>query len=195
MASATLLQAVSSGSPRLCVFPPDQQHLLQRAEVAPGDLSRVAKLVAGRMPDQSDPHQVLASFRLQQDAGVHIGTVIRVPLYAASQRNAAPSGTDVRPVGPEVTLRVVGIEAAEVEFPFANTSGYGLYATQAFARTVNPNAVLSPWYLVRLRGGPADVPRFQAQARALGVPYAGDLDTAASAIGAAIHPQVVLMRS
>jgi hypothetical protein len=191
VASATLLQAVSSGTPACACSRPINSTFFNVLEVAPGDLSRVAKLVAGRMPDQSDPHQVLASFRLQQDAGVHIGTVIRVPLYAASQRNAALSGADVRPAGPEVTLRVVGIEAAEVEFPFANTSGYDLYATQAFARTVNPNAVLSPWYLVRLRGGPADVPRFQAQARALGVPYAGDLDTAASAIGASIHPQVV----
>ncbi|MBV9094003.1 MAG: FtsX-like permease family protein, partial [Streptosporangiaceae bacterium] len=69
-------------------------------------------------------------------------------------------------------------------------TGYSLYVTQAFARTVNPDAVLVPWYLVRLRGGAADVPRFQAQARALGVPYAADVDTAADAIQASIRPQV-----
>ena len=135
---------------------------------APRDLSRVVKLVAGRMPDQADPDQVLASFRLQQDAGVRVGTVIRVPLYSASQRSAVLSGAAVKPAGPTVALRVVGIEAAEVEFPFANTPGYDLYATQAFARTVSQKIVLSPDYLVRLRGGPAGLPRFQTQARALG---------------------------
>jgi len=191
VASVTLLQSVAGGPPTCACSRPINGSFFNVFEVAPTDLSRVVKLVAGRMPDQSDPHQVLASFRLQQDDGVHVGTVIRVPLYSASQRAAALSGTGGTPAGPTVALRVVGIEAAEVEFPFANTTGYSLYATQAFARTINLNAVLLPWYLVRLRGGPADVPRFQAQARALGVPYAGDVDTAASAIDSSIRPQAV----
>ncbi len=189
--SATLLQAVSAGPPTCACSRPINSSYFNVFEVAPRDLSRLVKLVAGRMPDQSDPYQVLASFTLAQDAGVHVGTVIRVPLYSASQRNAVLAGASVRPAGPAVALRVVGIEAAEPEFPFANAPGYDLYATRAFARMVSAKAVLSASYLVRLRHGPAGLPRFQIQARALGVEAAADMDTAASAIGSSIQPQVV----
>jgi hypothetical protein len=46
---------------------------------------------------------VLAPFTLQ-DAGVHVGTVIHVPLYAASQRTALLSGASLKPGGPTVAL-------------------------------------------------------------------------------------------
>jgi hypothetical protein len=46
------------------------------------------KLVSGHLPDPSAPDQVLASYTLQQDDGVHIGSVIRVPFYARSQATA-----------------------------------------------------------------------------------------------------------
>jgi len=52
-------------------------------------LSRVVKLVAGHMPDPSAPEQVLASFTLQQNYGVHIGTVIRVPLRGTAPRSSS----------------------------------------------------------------------------------------------------------
>ena len=42
------------------------------------DCSRVGKLLSGRMPDQSNPDEVLASYTLARDNGVHIGSVIRV---------------------------------------------------------------------------------------------------------------------
>ena len=54
-------------------------------EVPPAGLRRVAKLLAGRMPDQSSPHEALASFMLQRDYGVGLGTVISLPMAAASQ--------------------------------------------------------------------------------------------------------------
>jgi hypothetical protein len=49
-------------------------------ELSPTALTRVVKLVAGRMPMQSSPDEVLASYNLQQDDGVHIGSVIHAPL-------------------------------------------------------------------------------------------------------------------
>jgi hypothetical protein len=138
------LQSVSGGAPACACSRPINDTDFNVFEVAPRDLSRVVKLVAGGMPDQSDPHQVLASFTLAQDAGVHVGTVIRVPLYSASQRNAVLSGASVKPAGPTVALRVVGIEAAEPEFPFANTTGHDLYATGAFARSGSDRPGVSP---------------------------------------------------
>jgi len=49
-------------------------------EVPPASLGRVAKLVAGRMPDPSSPVKALASFTLQRDHGVGLGTVGVAPV-------------------------------------------------------------------------------------------------------------------
>ena len=76
-------------------------------ELSPTGLNRVVKLIAGRMPTQSSTDEVLASFTLQQDYGVHIGTVIRAPLYASSQRQALMGGANEAPSGPTVALHVV----------------------------------------------------------------------------------------
>ncbi len=189
VASATPVGAVGIGTPTCACTRPIADSDVGVFEVAPKDLPRVVKLVAGRMPDQSDPYQVLASFSLQQDAGLHIGTVIRVPLYAASQRAAVLGGVGVKPGGPTVNLRVVGIEAADGEFPGTGPPNHNVYTTQAFAKTVNPRTIILAAYLVRLRHGPADLPRLQAHARALGVAAIVDLDAQTAAVTSSIHPQ------
>ena len=91
----------------------DDTNFLVR-EVPPAALSRMVKLASGRMPDQSNPGETLASFTLQRDYGAGPGTVIRLRLAAASQRqqlmqameNGTPSGDHH---GPVVALRVTGI--------------------------------------------------------------------------------------
>ena len=160
-------------------------------ELSPMALNRVVKLVAGRMPTQSSPDEVLASFNLQQDYGAHIGTVIHIPLYASSQRQALVSGANEAPSGQTVALHVVGIEAAELEFPSGQAPEYDLFTTQAFARAVNKHTVLASVYLVRLRHGTADLPRFAANTNALHLVYVSNQDTAAAAVAASIHPQAV----
>jgi FtsX-like permease family len=189
VASATPVGAVGIGTPTCACPRPIANSDVSVFEVAPKDLPHVVKLVAGRMPDQSDPYQVLASFSLQQDAGLHVGTVIRVPLYAASQRAALLSGVGVKPGGPTVSLRVVGIEAADGEFPGTGPPDHNVYTTRAFARTVNPKTVVLAAYLVRLRHGPADLPRLEAHARALGVAPLVDLDAQTTAVTSSIRPQ------
>jgi FtsX-like permease family len=189
VASATPVGAVGIGTPTCACSRPIADSDVGVFEVAPKDLPRVVKLVAGRMPDQSDPYQVLASFSLQQDAGMHVGTVIRVPLYAASQRAAVLSGVGVKPGGPTINLRVVGIEAADGEFPGTGPPSHNVYTTQAFAKTVNPRTIILAAYLVRLRHGPADLPRLQAHARALGVAAIVDLDAQTTAVTSSIRPQ------
>ena len=49
-------------------------------EVPPGQLPRMVTLLSGRMPRQSDPGEVLASFTLARDNGVRIGSVLRPQL-------------------------------------------------------------------------------------------------------------------
>jgi hypothetical protein len=92
----------------------------------------IYKLISGHLPDPSAPDQVLASFTLQQNDGVHLGTVIHVPFYSAAQASAYDNaiGAPPRPDGPIVAFRVVGFEAAESEFPSGSSPSYVLYTTR-----------------------------------------------------------------
>jgi len=154
------------------------------------------KLVSGRLPDPSAPDQVLASFTLQQDYGVHLGSVIRVPFYAPSQAAAynEATGAEPKPTGPTVAFHVVGFEASEFEFPSGSTPSYDLFTTSAFARTVIPRTSAGYVYLVTLRDGAAGITRFNAAALSLngaGLEGGQDEDGAAAAIATSIHPQAV----
>jgi hypothetical protein len=160
-------------------------------ELSPTALRRVVKLVAGQMPAESSPYDVLASFTLQQDYGVHIGSVIHTPLYASSQLPALGSSANVAPSGPTVALHVVGIGAAEMEFPSGTTPEYDLFTTPAFARAINQRVPHASVYLVRLRQGAASLPRFAAAVGALHLDYVSNQATAAAAVAASIHPQAV----
>jgi hypothetical protein len=150
------------------------------------------KLVSGRMPDPSAPDQVLASFTLQQDDGVHLGTVIVVPFYSPSQTAAFndATGAPPKPAGPVVAFRVVGFEATEYEFPSGATPSYDLYTTPAFAHTLLQRTAFGYVYAVRLRHGEANMPQFNSQVSVLGA-EASDEDGVMASVGASIHPQAI----
>jgi FtsX-like permease family len=154
------------------------------------------KLVSGRLPDPSAPDQVLASFTLQQDYGVRLGSVIRVPLYAPSQASAYndATGAEPKPTGPTVDFHVVGFEASEFELPSGTTPSYDLFTSSAFAKTVIPRTAAGYVYLVSLRDGAAGITRFNAAAQTLngaGLQGGQDEDGVADAIATSIHPQAV----
>jgi hypothetical protein len=150
------------------------------------------KLVSGRLPDPSDPHEVLASFTLQHDDGVHVGTVIDVPFYSPSQFSAYnnATGTLPKPAGPVVAFRVVGFEATEYEFPSGTPPSYDLYTTPAFAHTLLQRTAFGYVYAVRLRHGAADLARFDSQVGILGA-QASDEDTVMASVESSIHPQAI----
>ena len=145
-------------------------------------------LLSGRMPDQSDPGEVLASFTLAQDNGVRVGSVIRVQLGSPAQLKSGPA--DPAPVL-HPALRVVGIVAAESEFPSGASLHYDLYATAAFAAAVNHRAALLSTYYVRFVHGAADLAGFDSRLRSLDVYGTYDLDAAAGAVEGSIRPQVI----
>jgi hypothetical protein len=163
-------------------------------EVPPASLGRVAKLVAGRMPDPSSPLEALASFTLQRDYGVGLGTVITLPMAAASQRqavfNAMNGGPIPKATGPRMAMRVVGIVAAENEFSVGQGPTYDLYPGPAFAVATKGSPALTTYY-VRLRHGQADLPRFEARTSRLAGTGVQDLDRSATTIATSIHPQAV----
>ena len=164
--------------------------------IAPSRGPRIWNLVSGHMPDPNDPNQVVASENLVADAGIHVGSVIRVPLYAASQTAAYnnATGSYPAPTGPMVALRVVGLEASEIDLPAGTTPAYVVFTTPAFTRTVVPRAADGVVYLARLRHGAADLPRFNAQMNALssdGIQGVQNEDEAVASVERAIHPQAL----
>ena len=191
VASVTPVLAPYSGTPvcASCRHPIDDSSFLIN-EVPPGQLQRMVTLLSGRMPDQSDPGEVLASFTLAKDNGVRIGSVIQVPLASPAQ---LASGKIDGPPAARPTLRVVGIVAAEAEFPSGASPHYDLYTTTAFATAVNHRAALLSTYYVRFVHGAADLAGFDGRLRQLKLDVYGtlDLDAAAAAVEASIAPQVI----
>jgi hypothetical protein len=155
------------------------------------------KLLSGHLPDPSAPDQVLASFALQQDDGVRLGSVIRVTFYSTSQLSAYNNATGVppKPDGPTLAFHVVGLEASEDEFPTGSGPTYDLWGTQALARTILPLTPPNYTYYVRLRHGAADINLFDKEASASkSVPNykgASSLDAVAASVEASVHPQAV----
>jgi hypothetical protein len=175
VASATPVLVPLTGGPRCasCRKPIDARNFLV-SEAPPRQLPRLVTLHSGRMPDHSDPGEVLASFTLARENGVRIGSVIRLPLP-----------------GQPRALRVVGIIAAENEFPTGVSPHYDLYATTAFAAAVNHRVVLLHLSYVRLRHGAAGLAGFEGRLRSLGVVGTDDLDTLAGEVQGSIRPQAV----
>jgi len=185
VASVTPVLAPYSGGPvcASCRQPIDASNFLVN-EVPPRELSRMVALLSGRMPDQSDPGEVLASFTLAQDNGVRVGSVIRVPL-------ASPSPLKGGAAGQRLTLRVVGIVAAETEFPSGAEPHYDLYSTAAFAAAVNHRAALLSLYYVRFVHGAADLAGFDSRLRSLDVYGTFDLDAAVQGVEGSVRPQAI----
>jgi hypothetical protein len=161
--------------------------------VPPREMSRTVNLVAGAMPDPSSTDEVLASFDLQRDNGVHVGTVLRMRMYAASQSEAVNNSTGAgpSPTGPFVSFHVVGIEAAVYEFKAGTTPLYDVYTTPAFARSVLPKTTSGFIYLVKLRHGAADVDAFKNYVKSLGIATFTSVSTPAALVAESIHPQAV----
>ena len=161
-------------------------------------LGRLVNLVAGRMPNPAATDEALASFTLERDDGVHLGTVITIPMFAAAQQQAVLNSTGPNPAthGPTITLRVVGIEASATEFPTginpAGTSAtYDLYTSQAFATQLTPR--LAPYYeyFVDLANPAAQGQKFKKTVTAMNVLNQVQLDTPSALEVGAIHPQAI----
>ena len=193
VSAATELRGADNGQPTCaCRRTIDPSNL--GVALIPTTGRSVFNLVSGRMPDPSNPHEVLASYTLQQDAGVHLGTVIHIPFFSRSQvaADSGANGPPPVPAGPKVDFRVVGFEATEFEFPAAGTNTYLLYATAAFAHRVLPQTGSGYLYFIRLRHGLADVPRFQAAVNDLGpTVFVQNVDSQVASVEASIHPQAI----
>jgi ABC-type lipoprotein release transport system permease subunit len=175
---------------------------LDAFELAPRDLARTVKLVAGRMPDQSNPGEALASSTFADDSGVRVGSVIQIlePTLAqisqAQAQNRPPTPGQLAKV-PRHSVRVTGLVVTENEFPAGGGARYDLFPTQAYAAGHDPHTQVLTFYDVKLRHGAADQAAFDSQLRALGPLNTDkplntdDLDADAAAVQRAITPQAV----
>jgi hypothetical protein len=194
VASVTPVLAPFSGQPQCasCRKQIDASNFLID-EVPPRQLPRMVALLSGRMPDQSRPGEVLASYTLAQENGVRVGSVIRTPLYSQSQLETGSAGKSppLPPPPLQPPLRVVGIVAAQGEFQTSVNSHYDLFATRAFAAAVNHRAALLSLSYVRLRDGEAGLAAFHSRLRSSDVLGIDDLDADADAVESSIRPQVI----
>lgn len=173
-----------------CRKPIDTENFLVN-QVAPGQLPRMVSLLSGRMPRQSAPDEVLASFSLARDNGVRIGSVLRPQLITPAQFRGDPHARPDRSPVIHPALRVVGIVAAESEFPSGSAQHYDLYVTTAYGAPRNHRVALLYTYYVRLAHGAADLAGFDGSLRPLNILGTYDLDGAAVAVQSSIRPQVI----
>jgi len=189
--SATVLVGADTGQPSCNCTHPLNPNDFGIISLANRDMTPY-KLVAGRLPNPSSPTEVVASYTLQGDFGIHLGSVIRVPFYAKSQVAAYNNAVGVlpKPLGPTLSFRVVGFEASQFEFPSGGVPSYDLFVSSEFARNVMPKVGSDQIYFVQLRHGPADLARFDTQAAGLGGQVVSQAEQVSS-VEAAIHPQAV----
>jgi ABC-type lipoprotein release transport system permease subunit len=191
VASATRVRVPGSGAPVCAACRPIDVNGFSLDEVPPTGLARMVKLVSGRLPDESRPDEVLASDNLQP-FGVHVGSVLRVPLVAKSQRAAVLDNEDITPAGQTVTLHVVGLSVSETEFPTTSAAAsYDVYVTSSFARRYDAGVIVFNEYFFRLRHPSTGLPRFESSAQAQGALSTTDLDALGSTIATSIAPQGV----
>jgi hypothetical protein len=152
----------------------------------------VTKLLAGHLPVASQPTGAVVSFTLAQQFGVRIGSSISVPFSARAVHTILPSEAPP-PKGPTVRLTVVGIEADILDFP-SGTPNFSVFVGSGFQRRFGPRVETASAVLVRLRDGPADVPRFSADVQRLAgknFAFTESIDTLDTAVDSSIGPQVV----
>src|SRR5262245_4683843 len=126
---------------------------------------------AGRLADPDRVHEATASFVLAENLGLHVGDTIRLRFVEASsypavtaqllsrfgdrlagEPGAAASAIDKLADGPDVTVRIVGIQASPAEFPpIGPDLAPTLHLTRAFGEKYGSHLVASPLGFVRLR--------------------------------------------
>jgi ABC-type lipoprotein release transport system permease subunit len=155
--------------------------------------SQLALVASGRAPSGVDDVDV--GYEMQQIFHLHVGSVIVLPFYRASQAGEVFASAGTPPaLGPTERFKVVGIAASAQDFPGASPTDT-IYVSPAFERALGGRIVGGAFAMVRLKHGAAQLPRFTFAANhlAVGNGFVGaqGLDDDAAAIEGSIHPQVV----
>src|SRR5262249_59079457 len=111
----------------------DLGHLAAFAVTQPADVELLApldnkvgesfwtkKIIAGRLPDPAKSDETIVSFALAQARRLTVGDRLTMHVASPASAGGAPA---------EVSLRIVGVDAAATEFP--PQSGTGIHAAWA----------------------------------------------------------------
>jgi hypothetical protein len=149
-------------------------------------------LLSGRYPVRAD--EVLVGFSLQQQYHLHLGSIVTMPVYAASQGHAlVQTNGQAAPSGGTERFHVVGIEASIFDFP-STTPSYSVVVSRAFERATRGKLLEGTTGVLAFADGAAGIPRLTYTIGHLkhgDVVYDVSLDSTTAAIEGSIHPQVV----
>jgi hypothetical protein len=137
-------------------------------------------VVAGRLPDEGQAEEVAVDEELASRRRLRVGARYRVAAFTLDQLGPAGEGRAVRPRGAVADLLVVGIVRYPEDLAPTLTDQDSLivnrgdlYLTPAWWRRYGPDvASYGIGLAVRLRDGPAGLPRLQASVRTLFGPQA-----------------------
>ena len=87
------------------------------------------RILEGRRPDPSDPHEALINRFTQENLGVDVGDTVSIHTFGAEQFSM-DDGSSEPPSGPVIAMEVVGI--AVTAYDLADPEVSGLYGTPAF---------------------------------------------------------------
>ena len=121
----------------------------------------IAKVVAGRLPNQSDPTEVAVPVAIAGTIHARVGGTLTYDMAAGSD----PSNS--KPM--RMTFKVAGIIAAPGEFPPESDLGAPpIHLTTAFYEKYKNTLSTFPFSLVRLAHGSRDLPAFREALQKLG---------------------------
>jgi hypothetical protein len=188
----SVIAGPANGAPRCsCTHPINPNDI--GVAILPSGTFAPEVLVSGHMP--SRPNQVIASYTLAEEEGLHLGSVITVPFYARSQEAAYDGdATPPPPRGPAVSFTVVGFDALETDFPTGGAPEYYLFTPPSLRGELGASTFFQYGYFVRLHGGASGLPRFEAAFQRLqshGAIFVQAEDVQISAVESSIHPQAV----
>jgi len=119
------------------------------------------KVISGRRPDPARAEEVAVNPSVAHKLGLHVGSTIAVGSYGADQLDEVLGNSGSVPRGPQLRLKVVGIEVIGGELAPRDRLG-AIHLTPAFLSAYADQIAVVPGLTVKLRHGQADLPAFKA---------------------------------
>jgi ABC-type lipoprotein release transport system permease subunit len=164
------------------------------ASASAGTAVERGRLLQGRWADPQASNEATVQF--SPPDGVRLGSQVQLRFYKPNQAGSLfdAFGPIPTPLGPYLTLHVVGVEVSSADFPAGASPTANLYVTAALLHKIAGRSAVAYAYAVRLRDGAAGIASFEsAVARLPGGTslYVDDLTGVYVDIERSIHLQAV----
>jgi ABC-type lipoprotein release transport system permease subunit len=159
------------------------------------------KVIEGRRPNPDAVDEIAITPPVARNYGLSVGSTLLLRGYTPEQlQEVLTTGEAVQPAGPEVRLKVVGVEVSpnEGELVESVRSGDNLHLTPAFVRAYAGRIGMGPSLAVRLRHGAADQDSFKTGVERIAGGRPVQLTTQSdegSKVRRALHTQALVLRT